>query len=368
MSLVSKTQYRQSDSEGAGMLRGVNGAISRVAMPAVLAVTLAFVGTPALAQSSGQIQALTDRVERLQRELNTLQSQVYRGEAPSGSAAVESADLAPTQAARLELRLSQMQSELRTLTGKLEEQAFRIDRMSSRLDQLVADVDQRLQRLEQGTVPPTAQLPGQAPASGAVAGAAPGTTTTTVVSGAGGTQQLAAPAPSDGGGVRTLGTVDANAVAALRNQPPVESASPSQTAAAGQPYSLPGSTPKEQYDHAFGLLRQANYGEAEQALRSFLDQNPSDPLAGNAKYWLGETYYVRGDYQQAAVTFAEAYQQFPDNNKAPDNLLKLGMSLSAIGSQPDACGTHDELLQRYPDASATILQRARQERERLNCP
>ena len=352
------------------MLRGVNGKITRAAMPAALAVAVAFVATPVLSQSSGQIQALSDRVERLQRELNTLQSQVYRGEAPSAGAAIESADLAPTQAARIELRLSQMQSELRTLTGKLEEQVFRIDRISGRLDQLVADVDQRLQRLEQGAVPPTAQLPGQTPAAGAAAGAAqaPGTTTTTVVSGTGGTQRLAAPAPGDGGGVRTLGTVDANAVAALRNQPPVESASPSQPAAAGQPYSLPGSTPKEQYDHAFGLLRQANYGEAELALRSFLDQNPSDPLAGNAKYWLGETYYVRGDYQQAAVTFAEAYQQFPENNKAPDNLLKLGMSLSAIGSQPDACGTHDELLQRYPDASATILQRARQERERLNCP
>jgi tol-pal system protein YbgF len=133
-------------------------------------------------------------------------------------------------------------------------------------------------------------------------------------------------------------------------------------------YTLVGTTPEEQYKYAFGLLSQANYGEAELALRSFVDQNPNDRLAGNAKYWLGETFYVRQDYQQAAVTFAEAYQEYPGSAKAPDNLLKLGMSLSALGSQSDACGTFVELLKRYPEAAVTILQRAKQERQRLSCP
>ncbi len=95
--------------------------------------------------------------------------------------------------------------------------------------------------------------------------------------------------------------------------------------------------------------------------------NPKDPLAGNAKYWLGETFYVRQDYQQAAVTFAEAYQEYPNSGKAPDNLLKLGMSLSALGSSSDACGTFAELLKRYPKAAATILRRAKQEQRRLAC-
>ena len=131
---------------------------------------------------------------------------------------------------------------------------------------------------------------------------------------------------------------------------------------------MAGETPEEQYQQAFGLLSQANYGEAELALRSFVQMNPQDPLAGNAKYWLGETYYVRQDYQQAAVTFAEAYQEYPNSGKAPDNLLKLGMSLSALGSKPDACGTFAELLKRYPKAAATVIQRAKRERQRLACP
>ncbi|MEE9480207.1 MAG: tetratricopeptide repeat protein, partial [Kiloniellales bacterium] len=89
---------------------------------------------------------------------------------------------------------------------------------------------------------------------------------------------------------------------------------------------------------------------------------------GNAKYWLGETHYVRGQYHDAAITFAEGYQQYPTSKKAPDNLLKLGKSLAALGETTDACGTYSELTRRFPNASATILQQADQERRRLACP
>ena len=182
---------------------------------------------------------------------------------------------------------------------------------------------------------------------------------------------------------KVLGTINPDDLRALQTQP-VEQMSPAAQAtgqagaavqgeAGGQQtanliYPLAGDTPEERYRHAFGLLSQANYGEAELALRAFLVQHPKNPLSGNAKYWLGETYYVRQDFQQAAVTFAEAFQEFPENSKAPDNLLKLGMSLAALGSKSDACGTFTELLKRYPEAAVTVIQRAKQERQRLSCP
>lgn len=317
----------------------------------------------AVAQDA-QIKSLIDRIDRLQRELTTLQRQVYRGEtppAPALGASSEGAGMSNTAAARIELRLSQFEAELRTLTGQAEEAAFRNTQLGDRLDKLVADTDLRFQYLEQGA-PPMASGQGGLDASGA---------------------QMA----SDGqqpfsSGSGTLGTINPDDLAAIQNQP-VETVSPGaqpaqaatapgsepggqQTASLG--YNLTGDTPKERYNHAFGLLSQANYGEAELALRAFVEQYPKDPLAGNAKYWLGETYYVRQDYQQAAVTFAEAYQEFPNNSKAADNLLKLGMSLSSLGSKSDACGTFTELLKRYPKAAATVLQRAKQELKRLSCP
>ncbi len=302
-------------------------------------------------------QAMIDRIDRLQRDLVTLQRQIYKGEIPPASAAGAAAGttgITTTAAARIELRLSQFEAELRTLTGQVEEVVYRNNQLYERLERLASETDFRLQQIEQAPRPGAAMQ--GAPAGQAVPGA------------------------PDTGQPRVLGTVSQADLDALRSQP-VESASPAvqpgaqqgalqpgaqQAAAPG--YVLAGETPEEQYRHAFGLLSQANYGEAELALRTFVELNPQDPLAGNAKYWLGETFYVRQDYQQAAVTFAEAYQEYPNSGKAPDNLLKLGMSLSALGSKPDACGTFVELLKRYPRAAATVIQRAKQERQRLACP
>jgi tol-pal system protein YbgF len=325
--------------------------------PALLVAAAAFalagqLVSPVFAQTSNN-QALIDQVNRLQRELSTLQLYVYRGEKPPESAVAEiygSGGVDKTQAARIDLRLSQLESEMRSLTGQLEEQSFRIDRMNKRLEKLVADVDSRLRTLEQRT--------GGRPAQTSDLGASQ------------------AYQRGEGGESGTLGTVSEDSVAAVRSGGKVEtgSAVSSAAAAAGQAesgqtaYALTGATAEEQYSQAFSLLSQANYDQAEQALQAFLQQHPNHRLAGNAKYWLGETHYVRGQYQDAAVAFAEGYQTYPNSSKAPDNLLKLGKSLSALGETNDACGTYGELLRRFPNATPTILKQADQERRRLACP
>lgn len=130
---------------------------------------------------------------------------------------------------------------------------------------------------------------------------------------------------------------------------------------------LPDGTPKDQYDYAFDILRQADYARAERALRMFLEANASDDLAGNAQYWLGETYYVRGDFQQAAVEFLSGYQTYPSSTKAPDNLLKLGLSMARLGQTDGACTALTRLATEYPSANDTIRRRAQTERARLKC-
>ncbi|MFL2770299.1 MAG: tol-pal system protein YbgF [Rhodospirillaceae bacterium] len=130
---------------------------------------------------------------------------------------------------------------------------------------------------------------------------------------------------------------------------------------------LPDGTPKEQYDYAFDILRKADYGRAEKALRIFLEVNPEDTLAGNAQYWLGETFYVRGDFEQAAVEFLSGYQAYPNGIKAPDNLLKLGLSMAQLGQSDGACTALSRLATEYPEANDTIRRRAQTERARLSC-
>ena len=124
---------------------------------------------------------------------------------------------------------------------------------------------------------------------------------------------------------------------------------------------LPQGSPEAQYEFAYAQLLQAqreqgDFGRAEGALKAFVAANPSHRLAGNAQYWLGETYYVRRDYQNAAVTFAEGFQKYPNSEKAPDNLLKLGMAMGQLNQKARACGTLGELEKRYPQASASIKQ------------
>lgn len=130
---------------------------------------------------------------------------------------------------------------------------------------------------------------------------------------------------------------------------------------------LPPGTAKQQYEYAFSLLRQREFAEAERALTAYIDIHPADPLTGNAYYWLAETFYVRGDFRQSAGYFAKGYTNFPEGNKAPDSLLKLGMTLVNLDEIDKACFTFKELTERFPDASSSIKQRATSESQRAGC-
>lgn len=290
----------------------------------LLAGLLSFAPTAAIAQSSAMMQ----RLERMERDLRDLQRDYYRGERPAGTAAAP--ETGP-RAAQFEVRLQQLENELRKLTGEIERNRFGVEQMGKRLDRLVRDVDLRLTTLERRPVPqpapttPTAEAP------------------TTPAAGAGG-------AATDG----TAGTGGSTGTAPA-------------TTAAAPAAELPDGSPMERYNHALSLLRRADYVAAEAAFRAFLSEHPDDPLAGNAQYWLGETHYVRNEFEPAARAFLEGFERFPDGNKAPDTLLKLGVTLRQLGQAGEACATFDELNRRFPEASAAIKRRARRERASANC-
>ena len=98
-----------------------------------------------------------------------------------------------------------------------------------------------------------------------------------------------------------------------------------------------------------------------------IEKYPDHELAGNAFYWLGETFYVRDDYEQAAVAFARGYKNFPAGSKAPDNLLKLGISFRGMNQNAEACHTFAKLKLDHSDAPAVIIVRLEQERAKAGC-
>ncbi len=144
---------------------------------------------------------------------------------------------------------------------------------------------------------------------------------------------------------------------------PVESA----PLAAAPPVQGDSVREKALYDDAYGHLLRRDYGAAESAFQRFLASFPSSNLSGNAQYWLGETYYVRGKYNEAAKAFLDGYKKFGSGNKAPDSLLKLGMALQQLGEKDTACATFSELKSKFPKAPKHIKRRAASERKRAGC-
>jgi tol-pal system protein YbgF len=249
--------------------------------------------------------------------------------------------------ARFEVRLARIEEELRQLTGRIEQLEFGRRALEQRIDQLVQDLDQRLLALE-GNGGPAAQATGPATRPALAPSAEP--------SGPQVAQRGTEPAPA---GDRTLGVVPQSALLDLPRPEPGSIAPPPKTS------NLP---PQQQYDAAMQLLRAGDYAGAEGGLQLFLNLNPDDALAPNAAYWLAETHYVRKNYAAAAAAFARNYRLYgKDDAKAPDNLLKLGMSLQALQETDKACRTYAELATEFPNAPAHIQQALARERERAAC-
>jgi tol-pal system protein YbgF len=259
--------------------------------------------------------------------------------------------------AQQEVRIQQLEQQISDLTGKLEDANFQIQQLKDRIDKMQRDTEFRLSNLEHG---------GAATPTMGASGAGTETMATTATPSVPATGAATPPPQPAGTGI--LGTLTQSQMeAAQSNQTPPPAPAPAATQMASTPYELPGATPQEQYEYAFGLLRTANYPEAEKAFTAFVQKNPTDVLAGNAQYWLGETYYVRGDYQKAAVAFAEGFQKYPNSGKAADNLLKLGMSLGEMGKKQDACTALTQLLSKYPGAPEDLLVRAKREKDHYGC-
>lgn len=309
---------------------------------AVLLATL-FVATPTFAQSDDMTQ-VTDRLQRLERDIRTLNLQISRGGGDTGEEA------SPSAAARIAVRLTDLEDELRAVTGRVENLSFEIVQIKDLLERLNSDIDMRLRAMENG-----ANVVRSAPSPPGVQKVIPGATPP-----------------------RSLGTVSASDLpdqAAAPDGDNREATPTDQTAAvstlAAQPLKkltvLPEGSAKDRYKFSFGLLRRADYVGAELAFQEFIDMHGDDPLVGNARYWLGESHYVRGQYVKAAEVFLAGYQAGPESPKAPDSLLKLGMSLLNLDKKAQACASFVKLSGDFPELSASIASKLAAEKKRAGC-
>jgi tol-pal system protein YbgF len=255
--------------------------------------------------SAQNINSIELRLDRMEREMQTLSRSVFKGDIPPPQIG---RNVSAQETAAMELRLNQIEESIRRLTGQIEEQGFEI----RQLKQAIENSAVRTQ--------------------------------------------------SNTSSISSSQTIEAR---------PLEPVTPSQPQ---QPYQLGtinnGGTPNSpagQYDQAFSYLQTNDYASAEKAFRDFIDQYPDHSLAANSKYWLGETFYARENYEAAARAFATSFQDHPEGQKAPDTLLKLAMSLGNQGMKEEACLTLTELKNRFPNGPASVMSKADDERQSYGC-
>ena len=130
---------------------------------------------------------------------------------------------------------------------------------------------------------------------------------------------------------------------------------------------LPNVSPKKQYEFATSFLKVGDYSMAERAFKEFVITNSDHELAGNAQYWYAETFRIRQLYTDAASAYLEGYQKYPKGDKAPINLLKLGVSMVQIGEKEQGCKMIEGIEKQYPKANESVLQKAKYESKKFEC-
>ncbi|MFL2878663.1 MAG: tol-pal system protein YbgF, partial [Candidatus Pelagibacter sp.] len=257
---------------------------------------------------------LDEIIKILQQDLKTLEKAVYSSsENENLNENVTQMDQSSEEVlTRHLLKLSEIEKQFQELTNKFEEINFKLDKLSSRLSKVQADNQMRFQELE--TLPSGTQSKNKISSISNDNETLPGSSE-----------------PQD------LGAISYKDNESKYEEQQIQSVDTTGSVVTetfvSEEKILPETNPSKQYEFATSFLKNGDYNMAERAFREFVTSNPEHKLAGNAQYWYAETFRIRQLFTDAASAYLEGYQKYPKSDKAPINLLKLGVSLVQIGEK-----------------------------------
>ena len=286
-----------------------------------------------------KVDAILDEIKVINQDLKTLEKAVYKSSEVNSSGS--SNNLNEDILTKHLLKLNTIEDQFRKLTNRFEEINFKLDKLSSRVSKIQSDTQLRFSDLESGGVNSISKsnikkktnLPGTDKAQDL--GAAPAYNVTDL------------PDEQQTQSIETAATVI--------------------TEETEKTSLLPDKKPEEQYEFAVSFMKIGDYETAEFALKEFINKNKDHDLAGNAQYWYGETFRIRQLYSDAASAYLDGYQNYPKSQKAPDNLLKLGITMIQLGEKDQGCTMITGIKKEYPKASKSVLQKAKYEEKKFKC-
>lgn len=292
-------------------------------------------------------------LDQLQKDIKTLEKAVYSGsiELNSDSSVNLNSNLdnnSEDVLTRHLLKLSEIENQFQELTNKFEEINFKLDKLSSRMSKVQADNQIRFQDLENVV------------SSDATTNKLTKKTNNEQLEVLPGSSQ-----PQDLGSISYKDTAT-NETSQKTNSVDSTALVVTETFQAEEKI-LPNESPDKQYQFATSFLKVGDYSTAERAFREFVDTNPEHNLAGNAQYWYAETFRIRQLYTDAASAYLEGYQRYPKGEKAPINLLKLGVSMVQIGEKDQGCKMINGVEEQYPEANQSVIQKAKYESQKFEC-
>ena len=286
------------------------------------------------------LKSISDQIQVITKDLKTLEKAVYQKSdliSAKPSSSTSSAGLNEDIMTKHLLKLNEIEDQFRELTNKFEEVNFKLDKLSTRVTKIQSDTQLRFSDLETGTdntVKEKKILPGSTK-------------------------------PQD------FGAAPAYQTSNLPKQQSINSVESAKTVIAEEPEKkeslLPDKPADEQYELAVSFMKIGDYETAEFALKEFIDKNRDHDLAGSAQYWYGETFRIRQLYSDAATAYLDGYQNYPKSSKAPDNLLKLGITMVQLGEKDQGCKMILGIKKEYPKANKSVLQKAQYEQKKFKC-
>jgi len=294
-------------------------------------------------------------LEIIKNDLKTLERAVYSGSIEINTSSDEDTNIeldsnSEDVLTRHLLKLSEVEDQFRQLTNKFEEINFKLDKLSNRLSKIQADNQIRFQDIEtaisSGEI--TTQLTSKPKTD----------TKNEILPGSSQPQDLGTITYKDTETSETsqqIQSVDTTATVLTETFQAEEKLLPQDL------------TPKKQYEFATSFLKVGDYITAERAFREFVLDNGEHELAGSAQYWYAETFRIRQLYTDAASAYLEGYQKYPKGNKAPINLLKLGVSMVQIGEKDQGCKMINGVELQYPKANQSVIQKAKYESKKFEC-
>jgi tol-pal system protein YbgF len=285
-----------------------------------------------------ETQTLKQRLEALETRL--LSPQGNFAAPASSSSSKNAATSAATSAAAERVQFNQLVEMLRLLQAQTDRLMIDMQNITQRLDKASSDNEFRFQSLEGGMMRANQGISSSSAEPEVI-----------------GFVKKAAP---------VAGLVDASAVIDVTT-PLVGEGNPADLADFDAPVRTPLDDPQALYERALSDLQAGHYSGARVDFASLVERFPSHKMAGHAQYWLGETFYVQRQYKQAAQAFLVGYTTYAASKKAPDSLLKLGMTLTALGEKKTGCDAFAELNAKFPDAPSAVAKRAQIEKKRAGC-